>query len=56
MLHLFFRFIEVRRSDCSLKDYDPNVYLSEGDVALDRLSNPSIVRVHVKGLKGRSFL
>lgn len=39
----------------SLKDYDPEAHLSEGDVALDNLMNPSVVRLHIKASKTDPF-
>lgn len=49
----FLRSGEVTVS--SVSDYDPEAHLSEGDVALDRLSNPSVVRVHIKASKTDPF-
>ena len=39
----------------SMKDYDPEAHLSEGDVALDKLLNPSVARVHIKASKTDPF-
>ena len=39
----------------SQKDYDPEAHLSEGDVALDSLSSPTVVRVHIKTSKTDPF-
>ena len=39
----------------SLKDYDPEAHHSDGDVPLDRLSDPSVVRVHIKASKTDPF-
>ena len=49
----FLRSGEVTVS--SVSDYDPEAHLSEGDVALDRLSNQSVVRVHIKASKTDPF-
>ena len=37
------------------KEYDPEADLSEGDVALDDLVNPTMVRVHIKASKTDPF-
>ena len=39
----------------SMKEYDPEGHLSEGDVALDSQKNPTVVRVHVKASKTDPF-
>ena len=39
----------------SLKEYDPEGHLSEGDVSLDSQSDPSVVRVHIKASKMDPF-
>ena len=39
----------------SQKDYDSEAHLSEGDVALDSLSSPTVVRVHIKTSKTDPF-
>ena len=39
----------------SMREYDKEGHLSEGDVALDSRSNPSVVRVHIKALKTDPF-
>lgn len=37
------------------QEYDPEADLSEGDVALDDLVNPTVVRVHIKASKTDPF-
>ena len=39
----------------SVKEYDPQAHLSEGDVSLDNPINPTIVRVHIKASKTDPF-
>lgn len=39
----------------SSKEYDPEAHLSEGDVSLDDVVKPSIVRVHIKASKTDPF-
>lgn len=39
----------------SMREYDPEGHLSEGDVALDSQKNPSIVRVNIKASKTDPF-
>ncbi len=39
----------------SLREYDPEGHLSEGDVSLDSQNEPSVVRVHVKTSKTDPF-
>ena len=39
----------------SMREYDPEGHLSEGDVALDSQKNPSVVRVHIKASKTDPF-
>ena len=39
----------------STKDYDPEYQLSEGDVALDNLLSPTVVRLQIKGSKTDPF-
>ena len=39
----------------SLKDYDPDGHLSEGDVTVDRSVDPQVVRVHIKASKTDPF-
>ena len=49
----FLRSGEVTVS--SSEEYDPEYHLSEGDVALDSQSVPSVVRVHIKASKTDPF-
>ena len=37
------------------QEYDPEADLSEGDVAVDNLVNPTVVRVHIKASKTDPF-
>jgi len=39
----------------SLREYDPEGHLSEGDVTLDNLSAPTLVQVQVKASKRDPF-
>lgn len=39
----------------SQSEYDPETHLSEGDVALDSLVHPSVVRIHIKASKTDPF-
>lgn len=39
----------------SMREYDPEGHLSEGDVSLNSRSNPSVVRVHIKASKTDPF-
>ena len=39
----------------SLKDYDPEAHLSDGDIALDRFSDLSVVHLHIKASKVDPF-
>ena len=39
----------------SLREYDKEGHLSEGDVAIDSRSNPSVVRMHIKASKTDPF-
>ena len=49
----FLRSGEVTVS--SMDEYDPEADLSEGDVSLDDLVNPTVVRVHIKASKTDPF-
>ena len=49
----FLRSGEVTVS--SFRDYDPEAHLSDGDVALNKVSDPSVVRVHIKASKTDPF-
>ena len=39
----------------SMAEFDPEGHLCESDVALDRLKNPEVVRVHIKASKTDPF-
>ena len=39
----------------SMSEYDPEGHLSEGDVSLDNLTEPSVVRIHIKASKMDPF-
>ena len=39
----------------SMRDYDPDSHLSEGDVSLDSQSEPSVVQIHIKASKMDPF-
>ena len=47
-------FYGLRSGEATLtagQEYDPEADLSEGDVALDNLVNPTVVRLHIKASK-----
>ena len=39
----------------SMREYDPDGHLSEGDVSLDSQSEPSVIRIHIKASKTDPF-
>jgi len=39
----------------SMREYDPEGHLSEGDVTLDSLTAPTVVQVHIKASKTDPF-
>ncbi len=52
----FFGFLRPGEvTDPSMREYDPEGHLSEGDVSLNSQSNPSVVRVHIKTSKTDPF-
>ena len=48
----FYGFLRSKEiTVASVAEFDPEGHLCEGDVALDKLKNPAVVRVHIEASK-----
>ena len=48
LLHLLFWIFEIRGDKYPVKEYDPSIHLSFGDIAVDSHENTSTVAIKIK--------